>query len=86
MKSKILIPVLLLAVLFIIPSQEAAETPEKTETSAAVTEKTPAEDKKAEKTIKEQREEKLLYGINSAVLELLKNLQEEKNSDFKRKT
>ena len=37
---------------------------------------------KAEKSIKEQREEKLLYGINSEILELLKTLKEEKNPDF----
>ena len=39
-------------------------------------------DRKAEKSIKEQREEKLLYGINSEILDLLKTLKDENNSDF----
>ena len=37
---------------------------------------------KKEKTVREFREEKILFGINSEILELLKNLKEEKNSDF----
>ena len=39
-------------------------------------------DKKAEKSVKEEREEKLLYGINSEILDLLKTLKDEKNPDF----
>ena len=41
-----------------------------------------SKDTKIEKTVKESREEKLLYGINSEILELLKILKEEKNPDF----
>ena len=40
------------------------------------------EEKKIEKSIKQQREEKLLYGINTEILELLDSLKEEKNPDF----
>ncbi len=40
------------------------------------------EKKTIEKSIKQQREDKLRYGINTAVLEVLKSLKEEKNSDF----
>ena len=40
------------------------------------------DNEKSEKTVKEIRTEKLLYGINSEILDLLKSLKDEKNSDF----
>jgi HEAT repeat protein len=82
---KIILLFLLLLTTSGIFSQEAV--------GSAGTEKdsTPAESEKSEvksasekkeKTIRELREEKILFGINSEILQLLKNLKEEKNSDF----
>ena len=38
-----------------------------------------------EKSLKMQREEKLLYGINSEILDLIESLTEEKNPDFNKR-